>query len=70
MMPAPHGEGAVQEMIDRLNLNRPELKLDRKEFLWDKDAGKRQVSDFIPLSGRNVSSYAHMVGQRYGRVIP
>ena len=70
IMPARQGDEAAQEMIDRLNLNHPELELDREDILWEIDAGKRRVSDFIPSSGRGVSSYAHRVGQRYGRVIP
>ena len=73
IMPATEGDEAAQEMIDRLNLNHQELKVEREDILWKIDAGALDISDFVPSldrSGDRVGSYAHMVCQKFSTTIP
>lgn len=64
---------AAQTMIDKLNLNHPELKRERGEIQDAMDGTEDEAlgyTDFIDPVHGTVESYAHMACQRLGRLIP
>ncbi len=64
---------AAKTMIDKLNLNHPELKKEREEIQYAIDGREGEelgYSDFIDPAKGTVRSYAHMVCQRLGTLIP
>lgn len=73
IVPVCDRDDAAATMIDKLNLNHPELKRDREEIHLLIDGPEGQAlgyADFIdPVQG-TVESYAHMVCQRLGVLIP
>ena len=57
-------------MIELLNLNHRELRKDREDILDRIDGGNLDCPDFVdPVSGV-AESYAHVVCERLGTVIP
>lgn len=64
------GDVAAESMIDLLNLNHRELRKDREDILDRIDDESLDLTDFFdPLSGV-AQSYAHVVCERLGTVIP
>ena len=73
VVPASDGDLAAATMIDKLQLNHPELQRDREEiqFLIDGPEGEAlDYTDFVDPAERTAESYAHMVCQRLGVQIP
>ena len=57
-------------MIDILNLNHRELAKDREDILDRIDDGTLDLSDFVDPASGAAQSYAHMVCEHFGAVIP
>ena len=60
-------------MIDKLNLNHPELKKEREEIQYAIDGlGGEPLgyADFVDPTSGEVQSFAHMACQRLGMLIP
>ena len=73
IMAASDIDNAAQTMIDRLNLNHPELKREREEIQYAIDGPEGEeldYADFIDPVHGTVQSYAHMACQRLGMLIP
>ena len=73
IMPGKTGGAAAKEMIGTLNLNHPELRRDRKEIQYHLDGLEGEelgFADFVDVATGTVESYAHMVCQRLGVLIP
>ena len=73
IVPGRTGDHAANQMILTLNLNHPELKREREEIQYHIDGLEGQelgYSDFIDPNAGAVESYAHMVCQRLGVLIP
>ncbi len=68
--PASDGDSAALRMIEVLNLNHRELSKDRRDILDQIDGGTLDLFDFIDRAGGEAQSYAHVVCQRFGKVIP
>ena len=70
---ASNDDGAARTMIEKLNLNHPELTREREEIQFAID-GPEEVAlgyaDFIDPVHGTVQSYAHMACQRFGTLIP
>ena len=70
VVPRSDDDAAAGTMIGLLNLNHRELRKDREDILDRIDGGSLELSDFVdPLSGE-AESYAHVVCERLGTVIP
>ena len=68
--PRSDDDAAAEVMIDLSNLNHRELTKDREDILDLIDGGCLDLSNFVdPVSGE-VESYAHVVCERFGTVIP
>lgn len=68
--PQSDDDAAAGTMIALLNLNHRELRKDREDILDRLDGGGLDLSDFVdPVSGM-AESYAHVVYERFGKVIP
>ena len=66
-------DGAARTMIEKLNLNHPELKREREEIQLAIDAPEEEAlgyADFIDSVQGTVQGYAHMACQRFGTHIP
>ena len=64
---------AADTMIEKLNLNHPELVRDRKEilfFLEELDAETFTLADLIDNESGIAESYAHMVCLVLGEIVP
>ncbi len=70
VVPESDSDAAAREMINRLNLNHPELKQDREDILNRIDSDMLDISDFVDAENRIVMSYAHMVCRHLDTVIP
>ena len=68
--PELDNDAAARTMIVVLNLNHRELKKDRKDTLDGIDGGSLDLSDFVDPEGGAAYSYAHLVCQHLGAVIP
>ena len=63
-------DAAAGKMIELLNLNHRELRKNREDILDRIDGGSLDLSDFVdPVTGE-AESYAHVVCERLGTVIP
>ena len=68
--PGSDDDAAAGAMIELLNLNHRELRKDREDILDRIDGGSLDLSDFVdPVSGL-AQSYAHVVCEHLGTVIP
>ena len=63
-------DGAALKMVEKLNLNHRELRKDRRDILEQIDGETLELSDFVDSTGKPAQSYAHVVCQRFGGVIP
>ena len=73
ILPDREGDGAAEQMIVTLNLNHPELKREREEIRYRMDGlGGEALGfvDFVDAASGTSESYAHMVCQRLGVLIP
>lgn len=73
IIPEMTGDAAAEEMILVLNLNHSELKREREEIQYVIDGlevNDVDYSDFIDPNTGVAESYAHMVFQRLGMLIP
>ncbi len=71
--PERDGDNAADKMILTLNLNHPELKREREEIQYRIDGLEGEelgYADFIDRAKGTAESYAHMVCQRLGMLIP
>lgn len=71
--PSSDTDIAARTMIDKLNLNHPELKRERGEIQDAMDGPEGEAlgyADFIDPVDGTAESYAHMVCQRLGMPIP
>ena len=67
------GDRAVCTMIEKLNLNHPELVRDRKEILFaldDPTENGLEFADFFEEDTGLAEGYAHVVGEVLGETIP
>ena len=68
--PRSGDDAAAGTMIELLNLNHRELRKDRGDILDLVDGGCLDISDFVdPVTGE-AESYAHVVCEYLGKVIP
>ena len=68
--PRSDDDAAARTMIELLNLNHREFRKDREDILDRIDGGNLDRSDFVdPVTGES-ESYAHVVCERLGTVIP
>lgn len=68
--PLSEDDAAAGTMIEMLNLNHRELRKDREDILDRIDGGSLDHSDFVdPVTGE-AESYAHVVCEHLGTVIP
>lgn len=68
--PRSDDDAAAGTMIQWLNLNHRELRKDREDILDRIDSGSLDRADFVdPVTGE-AASYAHVVFERLGTVIP
>lgn len=68
--PDAEDDAPAAAMIDLLNLNHPELRTDRRDFLYLLDKEELDLSDFLASAGGSAPRYAHMVYRRFGAVMP
>ena len=68
--PAVEPDAAAVKAIEKLNLDHPELRKDRRDILERIDGETLDLSDFVDSTGKPAQSYAHVVCQRFGAVIP
>ncbi len=69
-VPRTEDDAAAETMIEILNMNHRELVKDREDILESVDGDGLELSDFVdPVSGE-VQSYAHVVCEHLGEVIP
>ena len=68
--PRSNDDAAAETMIELLNLNHRELRKDREDILDRIDGGSLDLSDFVDPVSREAHSYAHVVCERLGTVIP
>ena len=68
--PRSTGDAAAGTMIELLNLNHRELTKDREDILDLIDAGCLDLSDFVDPGSGEARSYAHVVCERLGSVVP
>ena len=68
--PATESDVAARTMIETLNLNHRELSKDRQDILDRIDGGNLDLSDFVDPQGGPAQSYAHVVCQHLGDLIP
>ena len=68
--PRSDDDAAAGTMIELLNLNHRELRKDREDILDRIDGGSLDLSDFFDPVTREAESYAHVVCERLGTVIP
>ena len=57
-------------MVELLNLNHRELRKDRSDIFDRIDGGSLDFSDFVDPLTSEAQSYAHVVCERLGIVIP
>ena len=70
VLPFSNNDVAARTMIGLLNLNHPELSKDREDILDRIDGGSLELSDFVDLLSGVAESYAHVVCEHLGTVIP
>ena len=70
VVPELADDAAAEAMIELLNLNQRELRKDRRDILDHIDNGSLDLYDFVDPNGGVVQSYAQVVCQRLGVVIP
>ena len=68
--PSAANDGAALNMIEKLGLDHPELVKDRSDVLMLVDGGELDDSDFWKVEDGFAQSYAHLVFQHLGKVIP
>ena len=68
--PRSDDDPAAGTMIELLNLNHRELRKDREDILDRIDGGSLDLSDFVDPVTKLAESYAHVVCERLGTVIP
>lgn len=68
--PRSDDDAAAGTMIQLLNLNHRELRKDREDILDRIDGGSLDLSDFVDPVSMEAQSYAHVVCERFGTVIP
>ncbi|MCA1442759.1 TIGR02646 family protein [Ensifer sp. IC4062] len=68
--PTIDGDGGALNMIKHLRLDHPELVKDRSDVLMLIDGGYLDESDFWDAGEQLAQSYAHLVFQHVGRLLP
>ncbi len=68
--PRSDDDAAAGTMIELLNLNHRELRKDRSDILDRIDGENLDFSDFVDPQTCEAQSYAHIVCERLGTVIP
>ena len=68
--PRTGDDAAAGTMIELLNLNHRELTKDREDILDRIDGGSLDLSDFVDPGSGKAQSYAHVVCERFGTVLP
>ena len=68
--PRSDDDAAAGTMIELLNLNHRELRKDRSDILDRIDGGSLDLSDFVDPVTNEAQSYAHVICERLGTVIP
>ncbi len=70
VVPRSGSDTAADAMIELLNLNHRELSKDREDILDRIDGGSLDLSDFVDPGNGAAESYAHVVCEHIGTVIP